>query len=127
MYTNYTDLHRLRDRLLSLSHQIGKTWIQTKLAEVWIDAHEREPDRVLAFSLCEPAEGVVEVAEPGVDDGDLIRGHPILVTLVQNVVQNRLRFFFFPRCRKHVCAFGMCRRRVAREASFLLESSHRFV
>ncbi len=42
-------------------------------------------------------------------------------------VQNRFCFVTFSGCGKHVSAFGVRRRRVARKASFLFKSGHRFV
>ena len=60
-----------------------------------IDAYKREADSVFSFSLCEPAKCVVEVAQPRVDNRDLISRNPILMTLGNDLVQNGLRFLAF--------------------------------
>src|ERR1043165_6093262 len=132
--TDYTDCAErtcvicgLRNSFLSLSHQVGEAWIGTKLAEVRVDTHEREADGVLAFRLRQPAKGVVEVTEPRVDDRDLVSRHPILVTLGDDLIQNRLGFFTFSDRREYVRALGVRGRRVPRETALLFERRQRLV
>ena len=54
-----------------------------------IDAHERETDSVFALSLLKPAKRVVEVAQKGVDDGDLVSRDPVLISFRDDLVENR--------------------------------------
>src|SRR6185369_1021732 len=85
----------LGNGFFGFSHQVSETWIETKFLQVRIDAYERETDRMLAFSLREPAKRIVEVAKPCVDDCDLIRRHPALLTIRDDLVQDLPRFILF--------------------------------
>src|SRR5688500_12802610 len=77
--------------------------------------------------MLEPAEGVIEVVEQRVDDCDLVRRNPVLVTLADYVVENGLRFFMLADGGEHVGSFRISGWRVAGKATLLLKRSHHFI
>ena len=92
-----------------------------------IYTHERKADSMFALGLREPAKGAVAIAQQAVNDRNLISGNPLLVSLLQNGLEDDARFFSSANGRQHMRPFGASRRRVARKAPFLLIGRQRFV
>src|SRR4051812_41617631 len=111
---------------MDAADEFGKSRIGSKRFEMWIDANKGEAYCMFAFSLRQPFESVIVVAQPTVDDRDLVGRNILFITIRNYLLNQRTRFILFSGCRQNVGALRLSSWRIAGKHPLLFISGKGF-
>src|SRR5882672_10373178 len=94
---------------------------------MWIDAHEGKAYGMFAFSLGQPVECIIALAKQPIDDRDFVSRHPLLLSPLEDFLQDHARLIMPANRGQQVRALRVRSRRIAREYPLLFEGSQRFM